>query len=474
MAGKTAILAIRIISDATKAAKGFQQTETAAEKMSRRLDGASLAAGGVLAALGGAGAKARAEASELQQAAGAVESVFDKQAGAVDRLAKKAAGNLGLARSEYSQMAAVFGAQLKNMGTSGKELVPTTDKLLRLGGDLAATFGGKTSDAVEALSSLLRGERDPIERYGVSIKQADINARLAAQGQGKLTGAAKRQAETEATLAILMEQTAAAQGQRAREAGSDAQAAEIAAAKTKNAWAAAGAAVLPISTAMANAIAKAADWTTRHSRVTVVLAATVGGLAAAVLAVNGALKVYKATQVAIRGATIAWNVAQKALNVSLFANPIGLIVLAVVALVAGFVLAYKKSDKFREIVNKAGDAGKDAIGWVVDKTQMLIDKVRAVIDWIKQIKWPSPPKWMSKLGNKLGLGDDEGKGGPGRPPHPATPEGRGGPGSATIYSRPRNAGGGDTYIIQGAIDPVATARQIRQIQRRDDLRFARA
>ena len=63
-----------------------------------------------------------------------------------------------------------------------------------------------------------------------------------------------------------------------------------------------------------------------------------------------------ATTVAKKGAsaaTKAWTVAQGALNVVMSANPIGLVVLAVVALVAIFVVAYKKSDKFREIVDKA-------------------------------------------------------------------------------------------------------------------------
>jgi phage-related protein len=58
--------------------------------------------------------------------------------------------------------------------------------------------------------------------------------------------------------------------------------------------------------------------------------------------------------------------AQWALNAAMSANPIGLVVLAVVALVAGLVLAYRHSARVREIVQAVGRVGRQAIGAVVD------------------------------------------------------------------------------------------------------------
>ena len=156
-------------------------------------------------------------ASDLEQSTGAVRSVFKEQSQIIEDFAAGAATNVGLAKTSYQTFATVVGAQLKNLGLPIDTIAGKTDDLIVLGADLAAQFGGPTSDAVNALSSLLRGERDPIERYGVGIKQADINARLAAAGLGELTGKAKKQAEIQATLAILTEQTADAQGTFARE-----------------------------------------------------------------------------------------------------------------------------------------------------------------------------------------------------------------------------------------------------------------
>src|SRR5690606_41304322 len=53
---------------------------------------------------------------------------------------------------------------------------------------------------------------------------------------------------------------------------------------------------------------------------------------------------------AIRIATMAWAAAQTALNFVLTANPIGLVIIAIGALVAAVVVAYRHSETFRSIV----------------------------------------------------------------------------------------------------------------------------
>jgi phage-related protein len=59
---------------------------------------------------------------------------------------------------------------------------------------------------------------------------------------------------------------------------------------------------------------------------------------------------------AIKGVTLAkqlWAGAQRALNLALIANPIGLVVTAIAALAAGAVIAYRRSETFRNIVDAA-------------------------------------------------------------------------------------------------------------------------
>lgn len=212
------------------------------------------AAAVAVAAVGAIGVKAVKSASELEQNMGAMGSVFKASSKQMEKWATTAASTVGLAKSEYAGLATVLGSQLKNMGVQQAKLGGQTNKLIGLGADLAAQFGGSTADAVGALSSLLRGERDPIERYGVSINAAAVKAKLAEMGLSGLTGEAEKNAKLSATLALLYDQTADAQGAFARESTTLAGAQQRLAAGTENLFATLGTSLLPAVTAVTAAI----------------------------------------------------------------------------------------------------------------------------------------------------------------------------------------------------------------------------
>lgn len=67
---------------------------------------------------------------------------------------------------------------------------------------------------------------------------------------------------------------------------------------------------------------------------------------------------YRTVSLASTAVTKTFAAAQAALDVVMDANPIGLVVLAITALVGAFVLAYKHIKPFRDIVNKTGEAIK--------------------------------------------------------------------------------------------------------------------
>lgn len=72
-----------------------------------------------------------------------------------------------------------------------------------------------------------------------------------------------------------------------------------------------------------------------------------------------AIGTYKTALLAATGASKVFTAAQAALNAVMSLNPIGIAVVAIGALVAVFVLAYKHCKTFRDIVNKVGKAIKD-------------------------------------------------------------------------------------------------------------------
>lgn len=193
-------------------------------------------------------------ASDAQQSIGATQSVYGKYASSVVADSTRAANAVGLSANSYRELNNQLGSMLKNSGTPMKELGKQTKTLVGLGSDLAATFGGETKDAVEAIGSLMRGEADPIERYGVSIKQSDVNARLAAQGLTGLTGSALKQADAQARLYLLYKQTGAAQGQFSRESETLAGQQQRLSANTENLKATIGTALLPVLTSVATTL----------------------------------------------------------------------------------------------------------------------------------------------------------------------------------------------------------------------------
>lgn len=94
-------------------------------------------------------------------------------------------------------------------------------------------------------------------------------------------------------------------------------------------------------------------------------------------------------QKTVAAATKAWAAVQKILNIVLTANPIGLVIQAVGLLVGGFVLAYKKSDSFREMCTKLWDVigplAKAIMDGLVKALTWVIDKCKIAVDWIKKL-----------------------------------------------------------------------------------------
>lgn len=73
--------------------------------------------------------------------------------------------------------------------------------------------------------------------------------------------------------------------------------------------------------------------------------------------------------------TKAQTAATTAMNTVMRANPVLLVVTAIAALTAGLIVAYKKSETFRAVVDGAFKAVREGAQWVGDKVAWLGDKV---------------------------------------------------------------------------------------------------
>jgi hypothetical protein len=165
-----------------------------------------------------------------------------------------------------------------------------------------------------------------------------------------------------------------------------------------------GAALLPAIEAVLPFLQQLGAWASEHTNVFLIIAGAIGAIAAAVLIASTAMKVYEAYLV------IA-SAAQAVFNAIMAANPVVLIVIAIAALIAGLVIAYKKFEAFRNIVDTVGRFIKTGflVYFEVIKTEaeILYNVFKGVFNGIATI-WNntvgklsfSVPSWVPGLGGK--------------------------------------------------------------------------
>ena len=245
--GNVVQLGIKVTSDVAGGVAGLSKAEGMLGKFKIAAAAGAAALGAAAVGVGAFAVDAVKSAGDLEQSMGAIDTVFKGSAGQMHQWSKDAAQSVGLARNEYNELGTLIGTQLKNGGTAMDELAPKTQNLIQTGADLSSMFGGTTKEAVEALSSALKGERDPIEKYGVSLNQARIDAKAAELGFSKVGGTLSAEANQAATLALIMEQTADAHGNFAKEADTLQGKQQRFAAELENTKTIIGTALLPIA-----------------------------------------------------------------------------------------------------------------------------------------------------------------------------------------------------------------------------------
>jgi hypothetical protein len=162
--------------------------------------------------------QAIAGARDLERNILGLKTVFEEVTPQM-RLFTRNAEEVGLSLNEASKSSVFIGSVLKQSGFSIEETADLTERLVRLGTDLSLTYGYDVQEALLGMTALFRGEYDPIEKFGVAMKQSEINSELAARGLDNLEGAARRFAEQQIRVELLFQRSADAQGAFERGAG---------------------------------------------------------------------------------------------------------------------------------------------------------------------------------------------------------------------------------------------------------------
>lgn len=336
-----------------KAIAEFKQLETTGEKAQFALKKAAVPATAALGALAvglGAATKAAIEDAAAQ----------DKLAGVLRRSGAATEDEIKATEEFISAQSRLTAVTDDDLRPAMAELVNATgsasyaQELLVKAQDIAASTGNELGTVVTALAKGVNGQTAALYKLDPALR---TTVGLGAEFDDVLQGLNIHQ-------------------------GAAAEAANTTAGKMKNlgiqmgeAKESIGAALIPVVEKLLALLIPVANWAQENTTLFLVLAGVIGGLAVAVLAANAAMKIYNAYQIVAAAATKAWAAIQTAFNAVMVANPIGIVVVAIVALIAALVLAYNKSETFRNGVNALFEGVKAGVTGTVEFVSGLLNTV---------------------------------------------------------------------------------------------------
>jgi phage-related protein len=189
--------------------------------------------------------------ANLEDTTAAASVVFGSSMDKIIAQSRGAAASLGMSQAQVIGAANTFGTYGKAAGLAGDDLAEFSTDMTSLAGDMASFKGTTPEEAIEAIGAALRGESEPIRKYGVLLDDATLRARAMKMG---LIDSVKEgltpQQKALAAQAEILSQTKDAQGDFARTADSTANTQKRLAAETANAQAALGEKLAPAFTAV--------------------------------------------------------------------------------------------------------------------------------------------------------------------------------------------------------------------------------
>jgi len=363
---------IPIISDfdskgLDKAVKEFQQLEGVGAKSAFAIKKAALPAaaaiGGLAVALGDATKAAMEDAAAQSQLEGVIRRsslATDEQIAANEKFITTLSKATATADDELRPALATL-VQSTGSLEYGQELLAQAM-------DIAASTGNDLSTVTDALSKAYNGNMKGLKALDASLipvikEGADFNTvmeMLAGTTGGAATDAANTAAGQMKNLSIQMGE--------AKES--------------------IGAALLPVVAAIIPYFVDFASWLQENTKLVLIIAGVIGGLATVILTLNFAMKAWTAIQTIVNGLTLAW-------NALLAANPITIVILAVVAFIAILTALYFKFDGVRKVVDTVFQAIKKGVTASLD---FLGDYVQGVLNIYKNIFNTIARLWNNTIG----------------------------------------------------------------------------
>jgi len=188
-------MVIKAIDNATptlrKIGKGFGTLKNAAGSIGGAFKSAftTLAKFGAVAVgtVGGGILYATKQASDFNETLSKTNVVLGEASAQVITFAQEAAGALGISNTEALNAASTFAIFGKSANLSGDKLAKFSTGLTTLAADFGSFYNVTNDEAITAIGAALRGESEPIRRFGILLNDATLKNRAFAMGLIKTT-----------------------------------------------------------------------------------------------------------------------------------------------------------------------------------------------------------------------------------------------------------------------------------------------
>lgn len=347
-------------------------------------------------------------ASNMAESVSKVAVVFGDGASEVYKFGEAAATNMGISNQAALEAAGTYGNLFQAFGMGQGEAQKMSMSLVQLASDMASFNNTSVDDAILALRSGLSGETEPLKRFGIALNDVRLKAEAAALGLGEYKGVLPPLVKSQAAYSLIMKDSALAQGDYARTASGTANTMKTLQARFADAKVAIGEALMPAFRGLLQILNIIIPVLTSIGKFFKENGEAIRIYTGLVLGVIVAFKTYQATLILIKVTQQAYVVATTlmkgaqlasiastnglaasmlALNAAMRANPVGIIVTAVLALGAAFIYAWKKSETFRAVVIKAIQGILTVVGKLVEGFGMFFKMIGKVpgMGWAKGI-----------------------------------------------------------------------------------------
>jgi len=177
--------------------------------------GAGMLAGAAgLAALTG---KALMAGAELEQQLGGAEAVFGEYADSIKKTAADAYKTAGLSQQEFLQGANKMGSLFQGAGFDVQSSMKMSSESMQRASDIASIMGISTTDALEAVTGMAKGNFTMMDNLGVAMNDTAIGAYALSKGINKTTAQMSIQEKVGLAQQMFMEKTAKYAGNYAKE-----------------------------------------------------------------------------------------------------------------------------------------------------------------------------------------------------------------------------------------------------------------